>query len=120
SAPFFTGLLETQSARADRDAISVLELMFKLRLTVYENFVRAAPELSVDDCAVDNREGAVVGLIYVSVVTRSAWIIKHDRIVGRAANRASDLRRKAKLPLATTGVGNFEMSHGRAILTVES
>src|ERR1044072_6328943 len=87
SGSFFGRLFETQRAGADRDPIAVLELLLKARLTVDENLVRAAPELTVDYGAVDDRECAVLGLIDVSVITRSTRIIQHHCVVGRAANR---------------------------------
>ena len=60
SGPFFRRLFEAQRAGADRDAITVLELVFETRLTVDEDFICAATELAVDYSAVDDRESAVL------------------------------------------------------------
>src|SRR6185369_14806665 len=63
---------------------------------------------------------SVVRLIDVCVITRGARIIQHHCVVGCATDCASNVGQKTKLPLAPAGIGDFKMSHGGAILTVDN
>jgi hypothetical protein len=107
SRSFLYRLLTAQCARADSDAIAVLQLMLKTRLTIYENLVCTAPELAVDNRTVDDREILIVCLSDMSVITRGTRIIKDHRIVGRTTDSARGLWQKTELPLSPAGVGDL-------------
>src|SRR5690242_21736742 len=109
---FFDRLLKPSRAAAGREAVAVFKHVIKTRFAVDENLVRTASQLAVDDGAVDDVESAVLERFDMRVIARSARIIQHHRIVGRTTNRASGLWQKTKLPLPTTGIGDFQMSHG--------
>jgi hypothetical protein len=87
--PFFDGLLETESAGANRYAIAVLQLLIEARFAVYEDLVGTTAQLVIDHGAVDDCEDTVVGLRDMCVVTGGARIIQDHRVVGRAPNGAS-------------------------------
>jgi hypothetical protein len=107
SSSFLYRLLKPQCARADSDAIAVLQLMLKTGVTIYENFVCAAPKLTVDNRAVDDREILIVCLSDMSVITRGTRIIEDHRIVGRTTDCARGLWQKTELPLSPAGVGDL-------------
>jgi hypothetical protein len=107
SRSFLDRLLKPQCARADCDAIAILQLMLKTRVTIYEDLVCAAPELAIDNRAVNNREILIVCLRDMSVITRGTRIIQDHRIVGRTTDSARGLWQKTKLPLSPAGVGDL-------------
>ena len=86
-SPLFPGLLKTNSAGPDRNAVAVFEWVLELLLAVYEHLVGAAFELSVNEHAIDQRERAVFVGSDVRVVSRRAGIVEHNLIVGRATNQ---------------------------------
>jgi hypothetical protein len=82
-----------------------------LRSAINENLVRATPELSINDGAIHENEGSIFGGFDMCVITRSAGIIKDDRVVRRPPNRAGALGWKTILPLTAAGVSDFEKCH---------
>jgi hypothetical protein len=108
---FFLWLLKLDRARADRDAIAVLQRVLELLFAVDEDFVRAAMNLAVDVNAVDDYEGSIVGRAYVRVMSRGPGIVQDNLVVRRAADVASDFRDQSVLRLATACVCDLQKRH---------
>ena len=100
-------LLEAQRARADSDAVAVFKRMLVARLAIDEDLVGAASHLAADDGAVNDCKDLIVEPD-VCVMARSARVIQHDVVIRRAPNRALGLRNQIELPLATTGICDFQ------------
>jgi hypothetical protein len=90
---FFFCLLEFDRAGADRHAVAVFQRMFEFLFAVDVDLVRATMNLAVHVVTIDDQETAIVTRADVRVMTRRAWVIQHDLIVGRAPDRARGLGR---------------------------
>src|SRR5689334_18846504 len=108
---FFGGLFEAQSAGADCYSIAILQLLFKVWLTVYEYFVSTSAQLAIYYGAVNDSERPTVGGLDVCVIPGGARIVEHHCIVWRSANCANGLGNKTELPLTPTCVGDLEVRH---------
>jgi hypothetical protein len=104
-------LLEPQGAGADGDHITLRQIVLEALRPVDEDVVGAAPDLPVDDDAIDETEEAI-SVRDVRVVTRRLRVSQDDVVVvGRAADRANVLCRQWVLPLSPAGVGDSDQGH---------
>ena len=107
----FFWLFKLDRARANRDAVAILQRVLELLFAVDEDFVSAAMNLAVDVNAIDDHERTIVARLDVRVVTRRARIVQNDLIVRRAPDVTSEFRRQSVLGLATACVCDFKKRH---------
>ena len=107
---FFFRLFEADRAGADRDAITIFQLVLEFLFAVDKDLIGAALHLAVHKDAVDEREGSVIARFDVRVMARSARIVEHHLVIGSAPDHDDSII-KWMLCLASAGVGDFQYGH---------